>query len=408
MPQHYRTSAVVNRWAIIAALVFGMHWAPAGCGTTEFETSPDAQILTASQWLDGREDCDRCVTVDPVYYGEVFANASGGITTSGAAKYLGLLDIPLTFDLEKIAAFLPGRVFLLGQTTHGQGISEEYVGDAQFVSNIDSLNNIAQVSEYWWEFGLWDDDVTVRIGKQDINTEFLFIDLAEDFIQSSFGLSPSTLFPTYPDPSMGAIALVRLTESWRLKTGVWDAFASGGSWGFSGNDSVVVVGELEHHYHLAEGMFPGVAALGAVYESAGELDGEPISAVQEYYVQLEQWLVRETPSEEDAIEGLGVFAGYYPRVPGRLKPATSFGDCFVAGVIYRGLFPARDRDVLGTGVAWTELFGGGSGEESVFELFYKLQLTEWTSLQPDLQYISTPSGVERDAIVVGLRLVMAL
>jgi hypothetical protein len=48
---------------------------------------------------------------------------------------------------------------------------------------------------------LFDDQVVVRLGKQDLNTEFLVTDLAGDYIQSSFGLSPSAGFPSYPAPS---------------------------------------------------------------------------------------------------------------------------------------------------------------------------------------------------------------
>ena len=116
-----------------------------------------------------------------------------------------MLDLPLTLDFEKMHVPLPGNFFLLAQNTQGRGLTEDFVGDAQVLSNIDSFKNIAQVSEYWWEFGLLDDNVTVRLGKQDVNTEFLVIDLAADYIQSTFGLSPSTAFPTYPDPSMGAV-----------------------------------------------------------------------------------------------------------------------------------------------------------------------------------------------------------
>ncbi len=65
------------------------------------------------------------------------------------------------------------------------------------------------------------------------------IDTAADFVQSTFGLSPSTAFPAYPDQSMGAVLLMQLTESWRLKTGLCDAFSKGSSWGFSGNDSIL-------------------------------------------------------------------------------------------------------------------------------------------------------------------------
>ena len=356
---------------------------------------------------DGGVQIGPAIRANTAYTGEVFTNAKGGISSSGASRYLALLDIAVTCDLERTRIPLPGKFFLLGQNTHGQGLTEDFVGDAQVLSNIDSFDNIAQVSEYGWEFELLEESVTVRLGKQDVNTEFLFIDMAADYIQSTFGLSPSTAFPTYPDQSMGAVVLARLAESWQLKLGVWDAFAAGGNWGFSGNDSILAVAELEHTYALGKGELPGVIAVGAVYESDGEIDGTLISEIQEYYVQFEQWLFRERSSRTGALQGLGIFAGYYPRIPGRLKSLDSVGDSFVAGAIYTGLIPYRDRDVLGIGVAWTELFAGGTGEETVWELFYKFPVTQRIALQPDLQYIASPSGVQRDAFVVGTRFQVA-
>jgi porin len=351
-------------------------------------------------------DCG--ISINPMYYGEVFSNARGGRTTKGATQYQALFDLALAVDLEKTRLPLPGNFFLLAQNTHGRGLSEDFVGDTQVLSNIDSFDNIMHVSEYWWEFGLLDDDVTVRLGKQDVNTEFLFIELAEDFIQSTFGLSPSTAYPTYPDQSMGAVALVQINESTRLKAGVWDALSSGGNWGFSGNSTVLMIGELECTYALFDDTLPGTLTLGAAYESAGELSGQPISPVQEYIVQFEQLIYRECSCDDRDPQGLAIFAGYYPRFPGSKITEESIGDSFVAGLVYSGLIPQRDEDVLGAGVAWAELFRGGTNQETVFEVFYKAQVTPRVSIQPDLQYIASPSGIYRDALAVGVRFQLTL
>lgn len=347
------------------------------------------------------------IRVEPVYYGEVFTNTRGGLSTNDATQYQALLDVALEFDFEAMQTRVPGKFFMLAQNTHGRGLTEDFVGDVLVLSNIDSFNNIMRVSEYWWEFPLCD-CLTVRLGKQDLNTEFFLIELAEDFIQSTFGLSPSTAFPTFPDPSMGAVALLQLDDSWRLKMGVWDAFSSGGNWGFSGNDSVLVIGELEHTYALLGGMLPGIAVIGAVYESKGEVDGVRLSAVHEYIVQLEQQLYRECPCDADNMQGLAFFVGYYPRFPGRRVSRESIGTNLVAGLVYTGLLPSRDDDALGLGYSVAELFAGGSNMEADFELFYKIRLTPQVSLQPDLQYIATPSGVLRDSVVAGMRFEIAL
>lgn len=347
------------------------------------------------------------IRFEPVYYGEVFTNTRGGLTTKDATQYQALLDLPLECDLEAMQAPVPGKFFMLAQNTHGRGISQDFVGDVTVLSNIDSFRDIMRVSEYWWELPLGE-RLTVRLGKQDLNTEFLLIGLAEDFIQSTYGLSPSTAFPTFPDPSMAIVSLMQLNDAWRLKTGVWDAFSSGGNWGFSGNDSVLLIGELEHSYALRDGTLPGVFALGAVYESSGEVDRQPISAVQEYYLQLEQHIYRECPCDAEDMQGLAFFVGYYPRFPGRLILRESIGSNLVAGLVYRGLLPSRDDDVVGLGYSVVELFAGGSNRESDVELFYKTRVTPRVSLQTDLQYLGTPAGVLRDSLVVGMRFEIAL
>ena len=367
-----------------------------------------AEGPTDSNWSLGLIG-DHCgpLSVATMYTGEVFTNARGGKATKDATQYQGLLDLTVTFDFDRSSLAVPGKFLLLAQNTHGRGLTEDFVGDTQVLSNIDSFRNIMQVSEYWWEFNLADDDITVRVGKQDLNSEFLAIDTAADFIQSTFGLSPSTAFPTYPDPSMGIVVLMQLNDSWRLKAGVWDAFASGSSWGFSGNDSVLVAGELERTYTLAGGL-PGVFAVGAVYESAGEIDGQPVSSVHEYVLQIEQLVYREQGCGGDEPQGLAVFAGYYPRFPGSQIVDSSIGASWVAGATYTGLFDGREEDVLGLGVAWSELFQGGTNQETATEVFYKAQLTPRVSLQPDLQYIASPSGIFRDSLAVGLRFQMEL
>jgi porin len=227
------------------------------------------------------EDRGGVLSIEPIYYGELFTNARGGKATKNATRYQGLLDLGIRLDLEASRMNLPGSLFLLAQNTHGRGLTEDFIGDTLVISNIDSFENILHVGEYWWESRWMDDDLTLRLGKQDFNTEFQRIDGAEYFIQSTFGLSPSTAFPTYPNQAMGAVALWNMHDSLKLKVGAWSAFARAGTWGFSDSDAFLVVGELERLYSLADGSLPGIVSVGAVYESAGEIDGQAVSAVRE-------------------------------------------------------------------------------------------------------------------------------
>ena len=344
------------------------------------------------------------ISFEPTYYGEMFTNAKGGKSTNDATQYAGLLDLGLKLDLGQSATDNPSFLYLLIQNSHGRGLTEDFVGDTQVVSNIDSFDNVMQIGEYWWESQWLDDQMTLRLGKQDLNSEFQRIDQAEYFIQSTFGLSPSTAFPTYPDQAVGAVVLLRLHDSLQLKLGAWNAFVTEGIWGYSNNDAFLVVSELEYTYTLTEQRLPATVAIGALYESEGQIDGQAVSTVREYYLQGEQVLYKPYPFDDASTRGLAFFGGYYPRFPGNQPVAKSIGDSAVAGFSYTGLHTSREHDVIGAGIAWSELFQGGTNQEMATELFYRAQWSSHLSLQPDIQYISSPSGIYKDAIAVGIRM----
>jgi carbohydrate-selective porin OprB len=120
-------------------------------------------------------------------------------------------------------------------------------------------------------------------------------------------------------------------------------------------------------------------------------------------MQIEQLIFRENACEETDPQGLGAFASYFPRFANGVIPVPVVWGDFVAGIVYRGLIPCRDEDVIGAGVAWAKLNRSGTLQETAIELFYKARITPCLTLQPDIQYIATPSGLHRDAIAVGLR-----
>jgi carbohydrate-selective porin OprB len=383
----------VGYFWLVASLVSGfdlaVHGAEPACDDLENELG---------EWQGLRhEEPARLLTFEPVYYGEVFTNARGGKTTKGATRYLGLLDLGIRFDLDETRTGIPGHVYFLVENTHGRGLTQDFVGDTQVISNIDSLGNVTQ-----------------RLGRQDMNADFQRIDSAEHFVQSTFGLSPSTAFPTYPDQAAGAVIIAKLTADWQWKAGLWNAFVQNRDWGFSDNHSFLAVTELEYRYTSADGGLlgagflgvglPGVFSIGALYESEGELEGELVSPVREYYVQWEQTLYRPAFSDHAQDQGLAAFVGYYPRFPGGQPIAQSIGDSAVAGLTYTGLLPGREADVIGVGVAWSELFQGGTNRETATELFYRAVWSSRLSFQPDMQYIASPSGIYRDALVAGIRM----
>ena len=373
-----------------------------------------------------------------VYTGEVFNNTRGGLSTYRAVPYRGNLDLVMKADLEKMGFGPGGKFFLYGENGHGFGPTR-YVGDFQIASNIDAPD-FMQVAEYWYERGFCEGLLTVRLGKQDCNAEFVVVDLGGDFINASFGYAPTVPMPSFPNPSMGIAAFLKLGEHLGFKAGVWDGMPEIGNWGFSGTGVTFTVGELKAKYDLRPGL-PGDFHAGVWYHSgqweklggvaAIESFGPPPRRLARYfglgaaasvapsgklgiladstemtgnygvYLGLDQLVFKENAGDEKDSQGLGVFAQYGWSPEDRNWAHQYIG----GGLVYRGLVPSRDTDLLGAGVAHVIFSDAlhGTGHETAIELYYKAILRPWVSLQPDLQYIVSPSGVERDSLLVGLR-----
>jgi carbohydrate-selective porin OprB len=179
-------------------------------------------------------------------------------------------------------------------------------------------------------------------------------------------------------------------------------------WGFSGNEVTLAIAELEYKYACFDAKLPGAVDVGLAYASGGEALGITIPSVFGCYIQFEQLIYRENPSDAADAQGLGVFASYFPRFPSSPIPVTAISDDVVGGVVYKGLILNRDADVIGVGAAWAKLNQGGTRQETAVEVFYKAQITPSKSIQPDIQYVISPSGIHRDALVVGVRFQVAL
>ena len=96
---------------------------------------------------------------------------------------------------------------------------------------------------------------------------------------------------------------------------------------------------------------------------------------------------------------------------------VNFVDYYVdGGFNFTGFIPGRYDDVAGIAVARSHVSDPFSDSqvaqgnppstaETVVEATYKVQIAPWWSVQPDVQYIFTPSGVQgsKNATVLGLR-----
>ncbi len=104
--------------------------------------------------------------------------------------------------------------------------------------------------------------------------------------------------------------------------------------------------------------------------------------------------------EQPVIEGLGAFVryGYNSTLLSPVRNALAMG------VSFQKPFE-RTLDEAGIGFVWTDPVDGDLRNSYLFEVYYRIQLTEGIELTPDFQLIFDPSENDRDMIgVFGIRL----
>lgn len=353
----------------------------------------------------------------------------GGYTADWTAAWSGgqrnrdnipsLLDINVAFDLETLLGLPRTTLFLDAYAIEGR-IASDDVGDLQGLSNIQA-DNTEQVAEAWLE--TWVADFRIKIGKVDFNSEFAFNETGGDFINSSAAISPTIqAYPTYPDPATAGNVFWTPSATFYLGAGIYDGAAAvgipTGRRAFSGffeddeSDSYFIAAEAGTAWTGGDDWGSGRFALGVWQHTAdfATFAGGTDSGTAGLYATFEQRLWRENPGDAEDGQGLGLFAaGGFAD-----EDIAAIAGSVVLGLAWTGALAGRDHDVTGFAILHADLSDDPGAatpdDETVFELFHKLQLTPAIALKPDVQYIVNPGGdgsAIDDAVIGTLRLEVA-
>lgn len=352
-------------------------------------------------WLAGHG-----MTIEFNSYDEGFANPDSGLNAETGQRYAGLTDVIFSIDTEAAGWWRGGLVFVDLQNTRGGDISD-FIGDAQGISNIVAPPG-TRFAEYHLVQQLAGGKLAFKIGKQDANADFVVSEGGGEFINSSFGLIPTVPLPTFPTPALGVMGAWQANDRIRFKVGYWDGAPplGSGSFGaaFNGSGGAVGAAAIEITPFGRE-IFPGTYRVGVWRHSDVEIaDGkysalEPaVGPTEGIYFTLDQGIWEGRGSR------FSLFAQGGWGEAGRSAISRYFGGGFTFSAPFRG----RSDDVVGIGIAYAhmghvERQTTESTSETVIELFYKLPVTPWMTLNPDLQWVHRPGGIEGAAFVAGLR-----
>lgn len=351
--------------------------------------------------------------------------AKGG---TGGGKNSGTIDWFVTFDLDKMKLIKDADVLV--QTRAGWGYSvNPYAGTTKTLDVNDDADGIQvwYVDQAWYRQYFAERKIALQVGYLDYQT---IIDRnvyanSEDKQFMNTALDNNPIIPTATITTLGAAAYLQPVKWYTLILGVGNAqgptHAAPNPWYEPDFDTTFheqawFVGYIEHDLNFKlpgpRGPLPGNYRFGMIYDPrprAMYLYPWQLPAKQgqewNFYTSCDQMLFRENTKDD---QGLGVFFRYAHRN----KNMNRFSDCWSGGVSYTGLVPGRDKDVLGLGFAqlissdrYENRVNRRAGEETVYEMYYAIQVTPWLVITPDLQYVDDPGAntTISHAIVGGVR-----
>lgn len=371
-------------------------------------------------WWGVRETLEQSgLEIQGLVRSDALRSTAGGLSTGSGS--INNLDMTLGLQAD---ALLPwsGTRFCVHLLANNGGSISRLVGDAQMVSNIESPR-VAKLYEAYVEQTFGNDGVSLLAGLFDMNAEFYVTPSSGLFLNGShgvgkelsqIGLNGPSLFPNT------AVALrvrMPITENLYSQVAVFD--------GVPGTEDDPLATSFA--WDWSHGCF-AIAECGYMQESGGDDPAQKIAVGGWWYPRstmndspnrgayflAERQVIR---AGDQGSEGLTLFLRY-----GIADEAVNrFAANISLGGIVTGLIPGRDEDQLGVAVAHAihaAAYMSAGDENGVLpsrgefnvELSYRVAMTPWMTLQPDLQYIRFPDGniLIPDATTFGTRLELRL
>jgi porin len=306
-------------------------------------------------------------TFEASYIGDAYHNARGGLARGGG--FMGMGNIRVGFDTGAAGLWSGGTLFVNGATIHGHSLTENFLGDLQVASNIDAGEH-AYLHELWYRHTLG--PVTMTAGLQDLNAEFMVSEGGGEFVNSSFG-TPSVIalgvpVPIFPLTGLGAAVRWDISDRWAVQGALFDGVQTD----FERNP---------HNLRWALGRGEGALAMGEVHFEGRYKAGA-------YYHSMDRNYGFHFSVDQPLGDRVGLF-GQAVLSPQRLNDNNFY---LGLGGNLRGVFSRKQRDALGLAIAHAALHRADHGYETAVEFYYRYDITENITLQPDFQYIVNPSG----------------
>jgi porin len=385
-------------------------------------------------------DKESGVRVGGAWIGDTDWLMSGG-RDPGQWSYNSLFLLDLTFDFDKLMGVKGGMFGIQFLQYDGQPTNQQ-AGAVQGYNSLEGPPplNRTELYELWYRQKLFDDKLTLRIGKTVPTYDFNNVgrpaptDDPNAVIPSVTGLlfTPAFVNPTlltkisgYYDSTTGITATYTPTKNCYVSYGAYDGnVANGEHTGERGpqfNGHYFYIAEAGCSWTLGSENKPGNFAVG-VWDQTGPLTAAnqvQVNGADGVYLFGAQRLWFARPG----LDNSGV-SGYYQG--GFNNSNTMLARQYVgSGLTGFGLVPQRPKDSMGCGAAWSWLntdpnagkfFYPGAGDSStslrtnelMLQSYYQAFLKEGAYFEPAVTYIPNPGERPdiRDAWALTFRVIL--
>ncbi|WP_309387429.1 carbohydrate porin [Cerasicoccus frondis] len=400
---------------------------------TDKESATDEDSLSVNTWVAGpylfdyggwRDDFAQQTGITFIgnYYVDVLGNPTGGLSQKVRYSTLGSIGVSLDFATMLEEPALTGWGFtVLGYNAEGRNLATD-IGNAVNPSTLFSGDVDIGLAHLYLSYET--DSFEAYAGRLTPEAYYAASPLWDYFVSLAFNDNPWNLsaadpnFSGFPGAVWMATGAWQATDQWQFSLGaanaskstITDSSKAGVDFDFDSAEGTLFMGEVEYSWKAAlfdETPLRGSIQIGGYYDTAamprlapqpGALTKDGVAAA---WVILEQQLI---PGDTPDGVGLTGWALASWTGPQSVASAPWF---YSLGFVYEGLIPGRPDDALAVGgsVVYFSDQLVGQNKETNIELTYLVQVTEWFSIQPDLQIILTPSGFHTidNAVVVGVQ-----